>query len=316
MTETVKKLTPEEELVNAASTTADDADGDGTEIDDRSPEQKLIQDLESKLTHAEERARSAEDQRDAERHQKDAARTEAKTAAQKQVLATEISHRNAVAAAKSAFESAQKEWDDAFDSGDKTSVRKAQEKLNDAQSMLRSAEYQNAQFDNWKKQTGGVVSNEQSRFSKAELDWIDKNPRFNTDRKFRAGVYAAHEEAVQKGIEIDSPAYFKNVEDYLSDIGLKDEAVSSDQAQKKEEPVKKEQKKSEKQGSSTAIPPGGASGSSSGSGKKQTFHMTSEHREAAAVCYPELHRKDPKAAEEKYAVRQLEIQQKKAKGEL
>lgn len=321
MAEEAKKLTPEEELLkNAGAATAADAGDDKDGADERTPEQKLIEDLKSKLSHAEKNAETAIEERDAERREKDEARNQAKTASQRQVQSQKDAIRSALTAAKNGFETAQKKWDDAYDAGDKNKLREAQIELNDAQGMLRGAEYQSDQFAAWEKKTGGVVSTEGSRFTPKEQAWIDKNPKFNTDRKFRAATYAAHEEAVQKGIVIDSQEYFDNLEDYLKDLGLKGEVEKKEDPEKRDEKKdetekKTETKKSGKQASSDAVPPGGASGSSSGGGKKLTFTMTPEHREAAAICYPELHRKSPKEAEEKYAARQLEIQQKRARGE-
>lgn len=306
------KLTQEEELLKAAS--GGSAEVHNNDSDDGiSPEKKLIEELQSKLSHAETAAKEALEQRDAERREKDLARNQVKTAAEKQIEASENALHNALTAAKSNFESAQREWDDAYDAGDKQRLRDAQIKLNDAQAHLRGAEYQNNQFAEWKKSGGAVVSSDGSRFTKKEQEWIDKNPRFNTDRKFRAAVYAAHEEAVSKGIEIDSNDYFDNIEDYLNDLGLKEtKQVSAPIEEKKvDEPIKKTEKKS----SSTAIPPGGSGVSSSQSSRTLTFTMTPEHREAAAVCYPDIHRTDPKKAEEMYAARQLEIKQKRARGE-
>lgn len=316
MTEEVKKLTAEEELLKAASGGSTSEESSGDEDDGLSPEAKLINELKGKLEHSEETARNAIEERDAERRQKDDARSKFKNAAERNVETTETSIKNGLEAAKSRFESAQKDWDDAYDSGDKEKLRTASIKLNDAQAVLRGAEYQTEQFSNWKKSGGGVVDPNSSRFSPKEQEWIDKNPRFNTDRKFRAAVYAAHEEAVNKGIVIDSVEYFDNVEDYLKDVGLKGVVQKKDPVEEEvEAPKKEETKKSEKKASSTATPPGGASGSPPASSRKMTFTMTPEHREAASICYPEIHRKDPKKAEEMYAARQLEIQQKRARGE-
>lgn len=322
MAEETKK-TAEEKLLSDVKADAGSLENKKTESgdtdeDNLSPEQKLINELTGKLTESERRAEQAEASRDSERSQRDSARKDASTAAEKQVLAQEELVKSKVSTAKSKLETAEKEFDDAYDSGDKEKVREATKKMNRAQIELGAAEYNETAFKNWKEGQKNVVSSSGSRFTPKEQSWIDKNPRFNTDRKFKAAVYAADEEARQKGIEIDSDAYFEHIEGYLDEVGLKSENSSGteNETKRNEEPKKEETKKEEKKNnsSSTAAPVGGGSGSGGGGSKKQTFTLTPEHRKAAQIAFPDEYKKDPKATEEKYAKYQMQIQQNKEEG--
>lgn len=271
-----------------------------------------IETYKKKLKEAEERAARAEKERDERKQGEEKAKSDTQKAYTQAIQRHEEAVANAISAAESEFERAQAAWDDAFDAGDKTALREATLKLNDAQMKKRGAEYQKAQFEAWKEQqknapkiaTETVAS---SRYSKSEQEWIDRHPRFNTDRKYRAAVYAADEEAREKGISPDTPAYYEYVEKALRDEGLEgdDEEAA---------PVAKPKKMAK---TSTAAPASSSSApSSTSTGGKRTFRMTAQHREAAAVCFPELYRTNPKAAEEKYAKKQLEIQEKKSRGEI
>lgn len=272
------------------------------------PEQKLISEMRGKLEESEKRAKKAEEERDYERIQKDSAQNTAKTEVERRVKTQEDAVTTNLVAAKSTFESARKEFKDAHDSGDTSKILDAQTTLNDAQMRLRGAEYAEAQF----KQNKDRVVSGTSRFTKVEQEWIDKNPRFNSDRRFRAAVYAADEEARSKNIQIDSREYFNHIETYIRDVGLEDD--DGDTQQQKPADKKETQRRSDKQ--TTAAPAGGASGQSGASGgSKKTFTMTPEHRRGAQISFPEEYRKDPAKAEEKYAKYQLQLQDKKAKGE-
>jgi len=251
-----KEKTAEEKLLEDAKNSGaakDGAAGGDEGGDELSPEQKIIAELKEKAKTAEERAAKAERERDVERSQKDSARKEATTAAERQIEAQENSLKSNLSAAKSNFEAAQKEWDDAYDAGDRAKLRAAQERLNDSQMALRGAEFNNEKFKEWKEKGGGtVVSTEKSRFTKVEQDWIDRNPAFNTDRRFRAATYAANEEAVERGIVIDSKEYFDHVNTYLTELGFEvaDGVKKAAPAKKEEEneereetPPKKQEKK-------------------------------------------------------------------------
>ncbi len=311
MAEEEKKTEEEKLLADVAASGDAETKKDGDGEDELTPEQKLIQEYKGKFEIAEKRAESAERERDSERTQKDAARKETLTAVEKQIQANEISIANAISAAKSNFETAQKEYEEAYDAGDKKALIAAQVRLNDTQSQLRNAEFNENQFKTWKENYKAPAAPAE-RFLPEEKDWIRKNPWFERassreDRAKTAAVYAANEEAISKGIKRGTSEYFNLVDSYIEDIAPSE--TKKEEVKKADEPVKK------RETSSTAAPGTGSSGSSASSTKQKSFHMTAEHRSMVPVVFPEEYKKDPKAAEEKYAKRQLEIIERRKNGE-
>lgn len=305
-----------EEEVKVSS--ADDASGEkasGESAGELTAEQKIIEELKEKAKTAEERASTAERERDSERAQKDTARKEAMGAVEKQISAQEEAVKSAKAAAQSNFDAAQQMWDEAEDIGDKTKKREAQIKLNDAQMKLRGAEYQEEQFNKWKEQAKNAPTTSATReYTSEEKNWIRKNPRFNDNQEFKESVYAADAVARARGIQANTPAYFKHVDDYLEKIGLKGDGKEQEEDG---ESAKAAARKTDKK-SSTAAPPASSSGSANGSSRSpaKEFKMTAAMQEMARDIYAEDFKKDPKIAYEKYAKRQMEIAEMKAKGEL
>ena len=309
--------TPEEKLLDDKKALEGGSTEKKTEevADERTPEQKIIDELKGNLEAANKRAAQAESQRDSERVQKDSARTEATTARERQVLAEEEKLKTAVAGAKSAFDAAQREWDDAYDAGDKQKLRDAQIKLNDAQMALRGSEFQEGNFKKWKETqksapvddglfemktgTGDVI-----RVPQSAIDWANKHPKLKTDSDYTDSVYDADMRAKRRGIKVYSQDYYDFIDSHLKKSGLEDD--DGDDPVKKDAPVIK---KSDKQ--STAAPPGGSTGSTGGSSKKNSFTLTADMRKAAQIVFPDEYKKDPAAAEEKYAKYQMEMKKSK-----
>lgn len=46
--------------------------------------------------------------------------------------------------------------------------------------------------------------------------WADAHPAFNSDRRYRALAVAAHEEAIEQGLQADTPDYFDHINDALT----------------------------------------------------------------------------------------------------
>ena len=285
--------------------------------DERSPEQKLIDELKGSLESATRRAEAAEATASSERAQKEVARSEVKTAAQRQIETQEAALISSINGTKSAFEAAQREWDEAYDAGDKAKLRAAQEKLNDAQMAMRGAEFEKGRFDKWKEANKNApvetarepsytiksATGDDFTLPQAGKDWVNKHSKFTTDPEYAEEVVAANAKAMTRRIKAWSPEHFEFIENHLKKVGLED----SDEVA----PPKKEtatSKKAEKQ--STAAPPGGSTGSNSGGSKKQTITLTSEQRRAAQIVFPDEYKKDPAAAEAKYAKYQLEMKNK------
>jgi phage I-like protein len=51
-----------------------------------------------------------------------------------------------------------------------------------------------------------------SRLSATSADWVRKNPQFVTDQRLNRKMIRAHEDAVDDGIAVDTPAYFAAIE--------------------------------------------------------------------------------------------------------
>lgn len=51
----------------------------------------------------------------------------------------------------------------------------------------------------------------QVRLSKAMQDWMDENPWFNENKRMTAFAFGVHEELIAKGIPVESPRYFQEI---------------------------------------------------------------------------------------------------------
>lgn len=333
MTEEIKKS--DEEIKKAEAETEkkpDGAAGAGADAagdeDNLSPEQKIIDDLKSRAETAEKRAEKAEKERDEEQQRRNTAQKDAMNARERQIKAQEDSIASKVESAKASFEKAQQEYEDAYDSGDKKRLISAQVALNDAQAQMRGAEFQAEQFKSWKEGKGSSEEKSTSRetqydfktgtgdvikLPQSAIDWAKKHPKLASDAEYTEAVYDADSRAKRRGIEIYSKEYFDFLESHVKKLGLENDDDDTGVTDPNPEPKKEEPKKSsEKQKSSTAVPVGSSTGSTGAGKKSKTFVMTSEMREAARFTYPD---DKPEVAEEKYAKRQLEIQERRAKGE-
>lgn len=322
-----KEKTAEEKLLEDAKNSGagkEGGEGSGDGDSGMTPEEKIIADLKEKAKTNEERAKKAEEERDSERLEKDAAKKAAATATgerdrtQKEMIASQL------AATKSKFESAQKEWDDAHDSGDKTKLRIATEQLNDAQMALRSAEYNSAQYKTWEEgnarretvdpnlrefRTG---TGDTLKLPVSAIEWAKGHPLLSTDREYTEAVYDADTRAKRRGIEPYSKEYYAFLDNHVDKMGLRKKDDEPNPRDNQKDDVDPEPKKDKKNASSSAAPVGGSTGSGSGTNTKKTFRMSAEHREAARISFPDLPAKD---AEEKYAKYQLDIQERRNRGE-
>lgn len=302
----------------------------GAEGGEEGGEKKLTPEEEvaiykKKAEEAEDRAKKAELDREDQRREAARATEERDTEANKAVKSQEESINNALAAAKGKFEAAQKDFEDAYDANDRKKVLDAQLKLNDAQAEMRGAEYNQKRFGEWKESkertaststenrektyplrtgTGAVLAVPQSA-----LDWAEKHPKFKDDEDYAEAVYAADGKAQRRGIKVYSKEYYDFIDKHLVEKGL-DQGADVEPAKKKDE---KTTAKSTSTASSSAAPVNSTSTSTSTNGtggNKNSFRLTQEHIEHAAICFPDLWAKGKdgqKEAMEKYAARQLEI---------
>lgn len=287
-------ISPEDELRDKAAASSTSKE----KLPEKTPEQALIDDLQGKLDESQKRLTEAEIQRDAERAQKDSARKAASEEAARHAGAREQAVSSTLLAAKTALESAEKEYIDAEDSGDTKRKLAAQKKLNDAQIDLRGAVYAEEQFKREKKVVPATPST--TRYSPKTQAWIDSHPRYTTDKRYQAAAWAADEDARSKGYAADTDGYFDYVNEWLSEAGFEDGALPSKKNEERtsktvDTKIKKENK------TSTAAPPGGSTGGSSGSRSEDLVTLTAEQQEMAQLTWPDEYRKDPKGTFEKYA---------------
>lgn len=115
--------------------------------------------------------------------------------------------------------------------------------------------------------------------------WIDSNAQFKTDKKFRSRAIAAHYDAEAEGIAVDTPEYFKFLNERLG-IGkeeateeeqeAEDEALSDAAPEKKPEAKKPSTKV-------TTLPPSRSGGGSQRQEGTRIKKLTAAEREAADI---------------------------------
>lgn len=110
-------------------------------------------------------------------------------------------------------------------------------------------------------------------FTPAQRKWIRQNPEYMEDPKLRRRAAHWHQEAVDEGIEIDTPEYF----DYISRALPK--AKQATREPEEEEPTARRRP-------STEIPV--SRGSSPGQPRSTTVKLSPEQREAADMTMPEV----------------------------
>lgn len=312
------KVTEEEVKVTISGT-----EGEEGSEKKLSPEEEVAI-YKKKAEEAEERARKSERENDQIRLEKAKANEERDTEANRAIKSQGEAVSNALSAAKGRFEAAQKDFEDAYDTNDRKKVLEAQLKLNDAQSDLRGAEFTQKRFNEFKESkertTTSSTEMQEKQYSlrtgtgavlsvpKSALDWADKHPKFKEDEDYAEAVYAADGKAQRRGIRVYSKEYYDFIDKELVSKGLDSSTEEVVTTKREEKPATKTQLTA----SSSAAPVHSTSSSSSNGsgGSKNSFRLTQEHIEHAAICFPDLWAKGKdgqKEAMEKYAARQLEI---------
>jgi len=213
-------------------------------------------------------------------------------AAESALNAHERENITSIQSMKDSIKELQEKKKEALNSGDNDSVVDIDDKIMEKKLDLRGLENQKSQIADAKVKLTTIKENalkapEQSKQTNAEAEltpaakaWVDKNPRFNTDAEYQAEAIGAHEVAVRKGIKVDSPAYFKFIEDRLAkafpeeDDGSDDAGEGDESPEPKKKPVKNPQSF-------------GASGSSGqnpgGTTRKKIGNLTAAEVEAAEM---------------------------------
>ncbi len=201
------------------------------------------------------------------------------------VNAEDIAITNALAAAVADAERLEREVVEAQEDGKFSEAAKLTRQLASAQNKIDGWTAQKERFETQKKL---AVERPQepdalAGYTLKTRQWIESHPEFLTDSKYKAKAMSAHYEAEVEGIALDSPEYFKHIEDKIKG---KSQVTDLDEMQ---EPVRKSPR--------TATPP---SRGNNGSGMKQgneNNRLSLTEVEMAIHAWPKL----PKAeAQKKY----------------
>jgi phage I-like protein len=106
-----------------------------------------------------------------------------------------------------------------------------------------------------------------SRLSATSAEWVRKNPQFVTDPRLNRKMIRAHEDAVDDGIAVDTPAYFAAIE---AKLGVAKTSETNDQ-----HAAKVTQRRD-------AAPAAAPVSRGTGTGSKNVVRLTAAEREAAS----------------------------------
>lgn len=123
-------------------------------------------------------------------------------------------------------------------------------------------------------------------YSTEAKQWIDKNPQFKTDKKFRSRATAAHYDAEAEGIKADSPEYFKFIDKRLKGAADPAQDEEGDPISEANETVRTPDKKPAvvvKKKVQTQLPPSRESGTQRQSNDGRIKKLTAAEREAAEI---------------------------------
>lgn len=112
--------------------------------------------------------------------------------------------------------------------------------------------------------------------------WVNANPRFRTDEKFRNKVFAADADARAEGITTDTPEYFRHLEQFT---GLSSPKKDGGEKEGQADPQTSSVAATGKSAASVAAPPSRSSeqsGTGGGSGKATDYILSREQAEAAS----------------------------------
>ncbi len=264
---------------------------------------------------------AAERERDTAVSRANTATTARATSEAEKIVAQEAAIKNRVDAAKAEVENAERALEEAIDTG-KNAKEQIKLQTDLAQAVYRQAGAESAKehFDRWKANQARrptAQANTGDGVTPRAQEWINKHKeQWEGNRRFRRTAEGAHMEYERTGKPMDTPEYFKYIEEALSEEGL-----LGGEGQSAAAPAARA-----RSNASTAAPAthsaaaagadGGAAASSERSGRR-VVKLSPEMRDMAHRTYGKntkfnLSNDD---AERKYAQRQLEIQEKRKNGE-
>lgn len=291
----------------------------------RKPKDDPLEDMRRKMEETEQRVAEERERRVAAERERDAAKTQAETTRTtlakgeaEKIAAQEAAITSRLDAAKADVENAERALEEAIDTGRPAKEQIAlQKKLAESVYKMKGAEAAKNHFDNWKEQQKNKpapkVEQVNDGLTEKSRQWINSHPKYNTDKHYRRAAVAAHEDAVEDGVEIDSDEYFRRINEAVAQFDKNDGSVATVQTRKSSPtsvaaPVT--------QDSAMAGAGGSAAAHEKRTGQKR-FKLDENMRRMAIQTYGKDSRfkLSDEEAYKKYAAKQLEIQQRRANGE-
>lgn len=196
---------------------------------------------------------------------------------------------------------------EAKENGELDKEMEVNDKLLDAKIKFKKLDDAKEQFETWKGGRKDFWDKERKKTEKRNqqaadpdafnaadytpkaLEWIEENPQFKTDKKFRSRSVAAHYAAEAEDIKVDTPEYFEFIDQYLGkksgataeEQEAEDDAQADTATEIKPAPKKADKKPAKFQ---TQLPPSreAAGGTQRQSGNR-IKKLTAEEREAAEI---------------------------------
>lgn len=292
-------------------------------IDTKQDDDSVVIALKKQLSDAEDREKTQREGRIAAEKAAQEANTKVASSQNDVAKAQKTAIENASQVALGNVNVIKKELHEAMEAGDLAKQVDLQEKLSDARWAYNNAEQTKKQFSDWEeKQKNAPKVESKPQYTRTEQAWIDAHPRFNDDDDYYGVVAGADAAARRKGIQPDTKAYYEYVEAALVKSGLEGQEQDDNGRdntgsveEQDEEPVVVKQK-----AKSSAMPSAPASNSSPTSAStrsSRSYKLTSEQRDMSHRMFGpnSSHKLSEKAAEEKYAAHQLDIQERRLRGE-
>lgn len=284
-------------------------------------QRKQMEETEQALKNERERRISAERDLDVANKQMDTTKANLAKSEHEKIATQESAITSRIETAKAEVENAERALEEAIDTGKpaKEQIR-LQKNLAEAVYKQKGAEGAKVHFDNWKEREKSKPAPKavDAVMTPAAQAWVDAHPRFNTDKKYKRVAVAAHEDAEDDGIKLDSPEYFRRINTALAEAGMGEDGETQSS-----QPIAVRKTTS---GTSTAAPvsqdsaSAGASGGNAAEEKRtgrRTFKLDGEMRQMAIKTYGKnsSFKLSDEEAYKRYAARQLEIKDKRNNGE-
>lgn len=284
------------ENLEAEIVVVDQEDKSQAKVEENDVEKKL-KELQEKLTKSDEARKLSEDK--ASRLEKE--RSEANVKAQKAEGKAASTQKEAIIQALAASEDSlivhRAAYKAALESADSDKAVEAQEKFSEAKYLNSELKKNKIAFETWEKQQ----EEEAKRPKEVSLppsvqDWINKNPRYNSDQEFKIEADTAHDAAIRRGYGFGTTAYIKFIDDRLEKM-FPEEKLDSEQDKKPGEDKNKRE-------ASYSAPPnrGGSSEDNNNTGSKK-YRLTADEVEAAVITGYATDEKDEKGLIEYYTVK-------------